>query len=196
MQLHSRTDATITRAVLTAVAVIAPVVLVAVPAIDWLRGEPLTWAGSTGEGRTLDGAAAGASLTWDGQAQATIEDAGTGLWLGALATGLVLAAAVVAVALLLRYVVGQIRAGRPFTEGSLKALRTVGVVIAATSVVQPLVDGFATSAIMARAVAGDDGFEVGFGFSPLWLLTGMLVLAVAEAFRSGLRLTQDVEGLV
>ncbi len=126
----------------------------------------------------------------------SVADASTGLWVGTLATGLVLALAVVAVALLLRHVVGQVRAGAPFTTSSLRALRAVGVVIAATSVLHPFVAGFATSAVMSRALADSSSYSVGFDFSPLWLLAGMVVLAVAEAFRTGVRLTEDVEGLV
>jgi Protein of unknown function (DUF2975) len=198
MPLFDRTDFRLTRGALALVAVVAPLVLVGLTVVDWLRGEPLAWSGDTGSTGDLGGlvhAAGGATLTWDGAAEIRVSDASVGLWLAVLAPQLLLAAAVTTVALLLRHVVGEIQAGRPFTASSLRALRVTGVVVLVASVVVPCVSGLTTSAVVERAV-DDDALSVSVGFSPLWSLAGFLVLALAEAFRAGARLTEDVEGLV
>jgi hypothetical protein len=106
-----------------------------------------------------------------------------------------LAVATASVALLLRYVVGQIETGRPFTASSLLALRAAGMVVVTASVAVPLVSGWATARVMDRALSGGTS-GISFTFQPLWLLAGVLVLVLAEAFRTGIRLTDDVDGLV
>ncbi|GAA5145416.1 hypothetical protein GCM10023340_14700 [Nocardioides marinquilinus] len=195
MPLLDRGDATLTRGLLLAIAVVAPVLLVGLPLLDWVRGEPLVWAGAVDRQGEVPGAVAGSTVRWNGGVDVTVDGAPAGLWLLTLATGVVLALAVVAVALLLRRVVGDVRAGRPFTQQGLRALRGVGLVVASASILVPVLDGVATSAVLDHAVA-DDGLSLAIDFSPLWLLAGVLVLVVAEAFRHGLELTHDVDGLV
>lgn len=201
MPLVDRADATLTRAALLAVAVLAPLLLVVVPALAWVSGSRLVWTGAVGDGGRLpaqlldDAVAQGARLTWDGTAEISVDGASTGLWLAVLVTDLLLAAAVVAVSLLLRRVVGAIRADRAFTTGSLRALRVCGVVVVVTAVLHPLADGVTTALVLREAVPGSP-WSVGFTFSPLWVLAGALVLVLAEAFRAGLSLREDVDGLV
>ncbi len=198
MALIDRIDHLITRGLLLVVAVAAPVLLVGLPLVDWVRGEPLATSGDTGSHGDLGALvheASGAQLTWAGEADVSIADAAPTLWLTVLVPASLLAVATASVALLLRHVVGQIETGRPFTASSLRALRAAGVVVVAASVTVPLVSGWATARVMDRALTGATS-GMSFTFQPLWLLAGVLVVVLAEAFRTGIRLTDDVDGLV
>lgn len=87
------------------------------------------------------------------------------------------------------------RAGRgePFVAGSVRLLRMLAVVILVYGVAIPFLP-----ALMMAWSASADGSVAGV-FSPFSLLpvvVGLLVAALAECFRVGTRLRDDVAGLV
>jgi len=103
-----------------------------------------------------------------------------------------------AAALLLLPVLGSISAGEPFRRGNARRFAVLAAVVAVHGVAAPLLPAAATSSVLRRTGLSELGvFEpesVTFGFLPLVVVVGLLVLA--EAFRRGEQLADDVEGLV
>ncbi len=108
--------------------------------------------------------------------------------------GLVVGAA----ALLLVPVVGSISAGEPFRRGNARRLAVLAGVVLVHGVVAPLLPAAATSSVLHRTGLSElEVFEpdgATFGLLPFVVVVGLLVLA--EAFRRGEQLADDVEGLV
>jgi hypothetical protein len=198
VDVFDRDDFLITRWALLGLAVLAPLLLLGRPLLAWILGDPLSWTGDTGASADLSGVVGAgdtAQVRWAGLADVRLDDARAGLWLLTLVPAALLSGAVCAVALLLHRLVGAIEAGTPFTPAGLTALRAVGIVIAAAAVVVPMAEGTANAFVMSEAVP-DAVVGIGWTFDLPWMLAGLVVLALAEAFRVGTRLADDVEGLV
>lgn len=205
MPLLDRSDQVITRGLLTVVAIAAPVVLLALPVIDRLRGAPLGWSGALADPTRVEalGAdadplrpAAGARLSWDGAASVTLADASLGLWLATLVPLALVATVIAVVAWSLRGLVADIGAGRPFAPANAVRLRVVALTILAGVVAVPLSEGLVGRAVARAALVDDPAIGWRFDLPLTWLLVGVVVLFVAEAFRVGTALSADVEGLV
>jgi hypothetical protein len=103
-----------------------------------------------------------------------------------------------AAALLLLPVLTSIREGEPFRPGHARRFSVLAGVVAVYGVVGPLLPAAATSSVLHRTglsqtrVFEPDGAT--FGLLPFVVVVGLLVLA--EAFRRGEQLADDVEGLV
>jgi hypothetical protein len=101
-------------------------------------------------------------------------------------------------ALILWRLLGSASAGRPFDHRNPRRLTGLAVVVLAGGLGGPILDKFVRSAILAHLRL--DGAE-----SPLWdratvdltpIAWAMILLALAESFRRGRRLTEDTAGLV
>jgi hypothetical protein len=103
-----------------------------------------------------------------------------------------------AAALLLLPVLTSIREGEPFRPGHARRFSVLAGVVAVYGVAGPLLPAAATSSVLHRTglsqtrVLEPDGAI--FGLLPFVVVVGLLVLA--EAFRRGEQLADDVEGLV
>jgi len=202
-EVFTRSDFRILRGVLLLLVVLAPVLGIGVPLLSWTGGDALQW---EAEVRTTDvdralppglvRSAEDVTLRWDGRARFELADASSSEWLLALLPLGVGSIAASAVALILLRLVKRTRRGDPFTAGSVTALRAIGVILVAAGVVVPLLTGFADHELVGRALADDQAFGATFQFSFVWFGVAMLLFALAEAFRTGERLTRDVEGLV
>lgn len=201
---RDRVDRMILRGFLLVGAVGGLLSAVAIP-VRALRDDRLFWEGSVGYGtdfpdddlvRPKDGA----SFYWDGHLDVRIDDATTRLrmlvalpeTLSALAFGLV--------CLMLLLLLLDTHGGRPFLRRNLNRLRIAACVIFVAAALVPLARAWANEEVMTAAVT-PSGVDHGlFDYDPsvtiMWLLIGLLVLAVAEAFRIGGRLAEDTEGLV
>lgn len=180
--------------------VVVTLVAVGLPLWDWMRGNPLGAAVDTGVSdrplpATLAAATPGAALSWDGVLMIEVAEPSTALRLAMLVPGVLLTlAAVVVAAVLLRLVVAA-RRQQPFNAAATRDLRIVAVVIFAAALLVPVAEGFAGQQLLHEAVERDDT-AVYFAFSPGWIGLALLVLVLAEIFRIGHRLAEDVEGLV
>ena len=124
------------------------------------------------------------------------------LWGAGLADRASLAAPVLAWALLalavlwlLWRLVGSVAADDVFTRANARRVAWIGVLVAAGGSALQLGTYWLDAGIVARSAA--DGIlqpAFGFSFLPLWV--GLAVVALAEVFRQGVRLRDDVEGLV
>ncbi len=100
-------------------------------------------------------------------------------------------------ALLLLPVLRSIAAGEPFAHGNARRIAVVAVLVGANGALVPLLPAAATAMVLGRTGASLEGvFEqsVNFPLLPFALVAALLV--VAEAFRRGEQIADDVEGLV
>lgn len=192
-----------TRVVLGVIALGATGIGVVAPVVQWLRGEPLTWqlqTGTTDEVVTDQLAARpGVDLTWPGTVGVTIDDAGTGTWLASIIPGVLLATATVIVVVALLRLLSSIEAQRPFAYAAVRSLRVIGATLLGASVLVTLAGSFANVAVLDAAVdlQGDvTTFIFDFGDAFLVAAAGLVCAALAEAFAHGIKLADDVEGLV
>jgi hypothetical protein len=105
---------------------------------------------------------------------------------------LTVAAAVWGAVLLSRFL-RDLAGGRPFTPANVTRLRVIALLL----MLVPLLLGGGLYGV-ARAIVMDQAGAASFVFSftPAWLVAGLLVAAVAQAFAAGSRLQDDVDGLV
>jgi hypothetical protein len=141
----------------------------------------------------------GTELQYGGQVQFVVAHASTPLWLLHVVPSLVVAVAVSTVAFVLLQLLAETVAGRPFTEQMPSRLRAVALVVAAAAVAAPALTAAADTAI-ARRVSPEHA-PGWFATWDVWLTLGWLVAAglvalLTEVFRVGVRLSDDVEGLV
>lgn len=193
-----RLDFWMTKGVLILVGVAVPLYSVGWPLASWLQDKPLRWEleglGPTSVPDRLV-AQDGVTLRGADTVVVRITDAGAGPWLASLLPGVVLSIAVGLGAWLLLRLVRRIEQGQPFVSASATSLRLLGATVLVGSLAVSLGLGVAEAVISQRALDGADpvfGFEVSF----LAFVSALLMLALAEAFAQGVRLQEDVEGLV
>lgn len=95
-------------------------------------------------------------------------------------------------AVLLQRLLKDLGRGEPFSRANVSRLRIVALLLMVVPLFADMAYAMARSTLMSAQ--GVDGFV--FSFSPGWLLAGILVAAVAQAFASGAKLRADVDGLV
>ena len=104
---------------------------------------------------------------------------------------------IVVVALL--RLLSSIEAQRPFAYAAVRSLRVIGATLLGGAALVTLAGSFANVAVLDAAVdlQGDtQTFSFDFGNALLVAAAGLVCAAVAEAFAHGIKLADDVEGLV
>lgn len=109
---------------------------------------------------------------------------------------LVQAAALVVLSLVLR--VGR---GDPFVPANVRRVHTIAFTVIVASILVPTARGLAGLFLQDGAVPAEGmvlaSFEITLGSAPLsGLLVGLMLAALAEVFRRGARMRDDVDGLV
>lgn len=180
--------------VLAAIAVSA--IAVVLPLIDWVRGVPLSTSAVLFDPQPVDGAADGASAATD-VVQVEISDAPASAWFGHVGLGLLFALAVfIFLALLWRFM-RSLEHGTPFTGTNVTRLRAMGAILLFAPVLDSILRGLLNRHIL----------DIAFGQRPAWSFQmpyqtmammglGVVLLCIAEVFRRGVELEEDVEGLV
>ena len=113
--------------------------------------------------------------------------------------GVLLAIATVIVAVALLRLLASIEAQRPFAPAAVRSLRITGATLLAGSILVTLAGSLANVAVLSAAVdlQGDPTtFTLEFGPSLVIAAAGLVCAALAEAFAHGIKLADDVEGLV
>lgn len=95
-------------------------------------------------------------------------------------------------AVLLQRLLKDLGRGEPFSRANVSRLRIVALLLMVVPLASDSVSAIARSELLSAK--GVDAYV--FVFSPGWLLAGILVAAVAQAFASGVTLRSDVDGLV
>lgn len=158
---------------------------------DWVLRRQVTLTGVPVE---VNKGAAGAGEVVGGMTQAHVLVSGVSAGhLALLLIGPVMAVTAAAWgALLVGRFLRDLAAGTPFHPANVTRLWVVALLLILVPVAAGLVYSIASAEIMDAA--GAFGFT--FSFTPAWLVAGLLVAAVAQAFAAGTRLQQDVDGLV
>ena len=91
----------------------------------------------------------------------------------------------------------RIRSGNAFDGGNARTLRTLVLLTAVGIPTTSLLDGYGSRFIAAHAGLSDYyGTVLSWADLGAWLGAVVLILALAEAFRQGERMRQEVDGLV
>lgn len=196
--VFDQTDFRMVRILTVLAAVLYPALTVVPQLVQWIGGRPLTYLGHVrAVGPEVSGAALPpAQVTYSDEVVWTIPGASPTQWLGSLLLPLVTTACIIAGAVLLLRLLARAGRGEPFIAGSVRLLRMLAVVILAYGVLIPFLPTL--TGMMVAWPSSADGAVAGLlsPFSLLPLVVGLLVAALAECFRVGTRLRNDVEGLV
>jgi hypothetical protein len=194
-----RSDYVLTKLVLLAAPVVYALGSLLPHLLDWVHGSPLTWASTVAMEDT--GAAPiaglrGATAQLDGSVVWSVPDPSGLQRLLAMVPGLEVTVLVVLGAVCLWRLLTRIRGGDPFGRGALTSVRALAVLVLAYGVLvkttRVLLDFLITAPVKAEPSAY---FRVEAG-DFVAVVLGLLLLALAECFRQGARLRDDVEGLV
>lgn len=197
MLSFDRTDFLLTKVMIVAVAVGIPLASVGAPLVGWATGRSLIWevAGTRATSVPADLATrVGVEARGTDTLALRIDGAGAGTWLATLLPGLALSVAVALGAWLFLRLVQRIERGQPFVAASARSLRLLSITILVGSLAVSLCTGVADSVVTERALR--DVVSFGFTVPFVAVIAAFLVLALAEAFAQGVRLQDDVEGLV
>ncbi len=106
--------------------------------------------------------------------------------------------AVLVGAVLLRRLLLTVAEGRPFAPGNARRLAVIAVLVGGVGTLAPALPDLAGMLVLDRldAVGPDSPYGFGVSFPLLPLLVTPVLLALAEAFRRGAELADDVRGLV
>jgi len=186
------------KVVLAAALVLYPALVLAPRITDWVRGQPLQWETlAADDGPTVTGPATGGAVgRYLGWTAWTIPHPTDLQWLGSLLPDLVTALALVLGCLTLWRLLTLTRAGEPFSTAGVRQVRVLSILVLAYAVVVPFLRLLADALVMTPV---QDQLEVRFqlevqDFAPF--VIGLVMLVAAECFRQGLRLREDVAGLV
>lgn len=164
--------------------------------VDWASGSALVVHGATSApGPVIDEPTPGVVGRYTDQAEWVVAEPTTAQRLVALLPSLVTAVLLAGALVILWRLVATTQRGVPFDRRSVASLRVLGALVLAYG----LVDVFAPPAVLLAVFWSGAGPSIAYtldlttGFP---FVIGFLVLVLAESFRVGLRLRDDVEGLV
>jgi hypothetical protein len=180
--------------VLWAGAVLVLVLDIVAPVLAGFAGEPIHT--TVRAEVTLGGLAPGVTVDNPAEVLVAIAEPTMSQRLLVSLPGVLVAVAVLLVVRLLLGLLGDLR-DEPFTRQNVRRLRAIAVVVGMGAVVVSVV-GAICDFLLADPGAVGDGVQRAFELSlPIGFLAVMLVIAaIAEAFRHGVQLRDDVDGLV
>lgn len=167
------------------------------PIVAWLRGAPLELDVLLPDGAPLDIETVSEVTAVGHVASLALADAPTTTWLLRIGLGLLFTAAVVAVLVLLFRFMHSIDADSPFTAANVRRLQFMAGILLIGPIlafwIQALWNGHLLSLAFGIELTWvsriDNAYYAIFGF-------GTLLACIAEVFRRGLTLEDDVDGLV
>ncbi len=182
------------KGLLWAAALVVLVLEVLAPVVAGIAGEPVHARVRTNV--ALGGLAPGVTVDNPSQVLVAIADPTLAQRVLVSLPGALVAVAVLLVVRLLLGLLGDLR-DEPFTMENVRRLRGVAVVVGMGAVIVSLAQAVCDLVLSDRALLGQDEswvFELSLPFG--YLAVMLVVAAIAEAFRHGVRLRDDVEGLV
>lgn len=194
----SKTDFELTRLVAGLTAVATLVIAVVRPVAAWVVGDPLVAEVDRLAATRADGAKPGVTLIHDSALTAEFADAGASLWLSSIIPGALFAGILLVVVWLLWRLLGDVERGEPFTAANVWRMRGIAWAMVGGAFLLFIVSGFANAYLTQHAVEGASTIFINTTTTSDLLLpgAGFLIAALAEAFKRGIVLEEDVEGLV
>ena len=139
----------------------------------------------------------GATHDGDVTVELMLTDATLGERLTQALPELLFAAMTIAVAWLLYQLLRSTQAGEPFTRRNVMRLNVIALTVGIGWMPVQFAQGVADNMIQASGRIPDQGGPTFvFTFTPLPLVAGIVIALIGEAFRRGVELRDDVEGLV
>lgn len=166
--------------------------------VDAVTNAPLPMAYTTTVPR---GIALPRGATPDGPGPATIElllkDATFSERLGQAIPGALLLAMTIAVVWLLFQLLRSIQAAEPFTRGNVRRINAIALIVGFGGLLAQFAQGFADNAIYTTGrLPRPSTLTMVLTFTPLPIVIMLVIALIGEAFRRGVVLRDDVEGLV
>lgn len=124
--------------------------------------------------------------------QVLVQDVGAWHFTLLLAASLVSVVAIAWGAVLLSRFIRDLSAGAPFAHANITRLRVVAMLLLLVPPIAEVIQAAAGAVVLDA----DGGAGVVVDLNPAWIVAGLLVAAVAQAFAAGARLQDDVDGLV
>ena len=169
----------------------------AVPIFDAVNNTPLPVTYMTSV--TSSGVELPRGATVDGNAsvQLLLNDATAGERLTQALPAILIAGLTIAVAWLLFQLIRCTQAGEPFTRRNVWRINGIALVVGLGGMLVQLAGGVADNAIQTSGrLPRPDTLALEMAFTPLPLIVMITIALMGEAFRRGVVLRQDVEGLV
>lgn len=194
----SKTDFQLTRLVAGLAALATLVIAVVKPVAAWVVGDPLVAEVERLAETPADGAKPGVTLTHGSAVTAEFADAGASLWLASIIPGALFAGILIVVLWLLWRLLGDVERGEPFTLANVWRMRGIAWAMVGGAFLLFTVDGLANAYLTQHAAEGASTIFTNTTTGSDLLLpgAGFLIGALAEAFKRGVVLEGDVEGLV
>jgi hypothetical protein len=164
--------------------------------VDALTNAPLPMAYTTS---LPSGIALPRGTTNDGTAtlELLLKDPTVGERLGQAVPGTLLLTMTIAVVWLTFQLLRTIQAAEPFTRGNVRRINAIALIVGLGGSLAQFAQGFADNAIHTTGRLPDQGnLTFVMTFTPLPLAVMLVIALVGEAFRRGVVLREDTEGLV
>lgn len=191
-----RSDNAVLRVLLWIGAAVAAVFAVVVPVRGAVTGGSITVPFWTDVSATELAGTTGVTVDNPAGVNLVIDEPSVGERLLDLAPGLVLACTAVLVVIMLDRVLRDIGRGEPFSAGNVTRLRAIALAIIVGSAVEAALDAGTGIVITGNHLAADLAPRASFELPVGWIVAGLVVAAIAEAFARGAELRRDVAGLV
>lgn len=193
-----RMDFLTARVVTVAVVVLGPVLALWRRVADWVAGQPLTWVSWEDRGPAYAGADPhdGVTVQHSGELVWEQTGAGVGRWLVSLLPDLVTGAVIAVSALLVLRLIKRIESGEPFDTSSVWYVRILGLLTFCYGLFMPLLV-LTVGVVLTFGVQDPPSYGFQFdGSDFLPIAVGLVLLVVAEVWRRGREIADDVDGLV
>lgn len=191
-------DFQLTRIVAVLVTLATAGIAVIGPLIDWANGNPLVTEVDSIRDVPADGASPGVTLTHGSAVTAEFADASAGMWLASLAPSLLFVAILGLVLWLLWGLLGDVERGEPFTMTNVGRMRGIAMAIIGGAFLLFVVDGVVNGYLTRQAFEDTTMLFANETHASDLLLPGVgfLIAALAEAFKRGVVLEAETEGLI
>lgn len=193
-----RSDYLLTRAALVLVAVAVPVLSVGRLAWDWARGEAYAATVRLDTDAPLPAALLaprrGADLDWDGTVAVHLADPATSVRVTSMLAAVALSALVVIAVVVALRALGAAQSGRPFQARVQRGLRILALLALVGAIVLPTLGGMADAEVIRAATTEQVSPSMSISF--VWIAVALLLMLLAEVFRQGEAMADDVDGLV
>ena len=166
------------------------------PVVDAITGRPLPVSYTT---KVTSGIELPRGVTHDGVATAELllNDATIGERFTQALPGLVFASLTIAVGWLLFQLLRSTQSGEPFTTRNVRRINTIALIVGVGWVLAQFAEGLADSMVnITRSLPATPTLIFEFSFSAGPLVAMLVIFLLAEVFRRGVKLRDDVEGLV
>jgi hypothetical protein len=169
----------------------------AVPILDAVNNTPLPVTYKTSATSSEVELPRGATVDGNATVDLLLKDATSGERLTQALPAILIAGLTIAVAWLLFQLIRSTQAGEPFTRRNVWRINGIALMVGLGGLLVQLAGGVADNAIQTSGrLPHPDTLTLEMTFTPLPLVAMIAIALVGEAFRRGIVLREDVEGLV